>query len=284
MPFLQIESNSIDLDKEIQRLAMEASVVANVISTFRSILPSLSSKLSDLATNFKPIDDHSKTVEELRKFADTNKDTIREVGIVKHSDTLIPVPEGFDNKANMCQYLDCLIKSSSTITQGIQEILSEYHIVLSTFLSNKDAKTSLRDHSSFYKRIQKSRLNVTEPLSSYFDSGVDRSRLPFGNVYDQSAEVLTAVEKVVELNKIRAKHDLGFVKTQVKECSDLLGMIVDRSEKEDLTEISGAAAMDLAEGAMEVGFWVELVSIYHFRVEQAIQSVKLQSEFIARLS
>ena len=284
MHFLQIESNSIDLDKEIQRLAMEASVVANVISTFRSILPSLSSKLSDLAANFKPIDDHSKTVEELRKFADTNKDTIREVGIVKHSDTLIPVPEGFDNKANMCQYLDCLIKSSSTITQGIQEILSEYHIVLSTFLSNKDAKTSLRDHSSFYKRIQKSRLNVTEPLSSYFDSGVDRSRLPFGKVYDQSAEVLTAVEKVVELNKIRAKHDLGFVKTQVKECSDLLGMIVDRSEKEDLTEISGAAAMDLAEGAMEVGFWVELVSIYHFRVEQAIQAVKLQSEFIAKLN
>lgn len=284
MHFLQVESNSIDLDKEIQRLAMEASVVANVISTFRSILPSLSSKLSDLATNFKPIDDHSKTVEELRKFADTNKDTIREVGIVKHSDTLIPVPEGFDNKANMCQYLDCLIKSSSTITQGIQEILSEYHIVLSTFLSNKDAKTSLRDHSSFYKRIQKSRLNVTEPLSSYFDSGVDRSRLPFGKVYDQSAEVLTAVEKVVELNKIRAKHDLGFVKTQVKECSDLLGMIVDRSEKEDLTEISGAAAMDLAEGAMEVGFWVELVSIYHFRVEQAIQAVKLQSEFIAKLN
>ena len=41
--------------------------------------------------------------------------------------------------------------------------------------------------------------------------------------------------------------------------------------------------MDLSEGAIEVGFWVELVAIYHYRVEQAIQAVKLQAELIAKL-
>lgn len=283
MQFLTIESTSTNLDSELKRLTMEASVMSNVIDTFRSILPSLSSKLSSIASNLQPSDDHTKSVEELVRFADKHKEVIREVGIVKHSDTLIPVPEGFDDKAKMCSYLDDLIKAAPSIAQGIQEILSEYQIVLSTFISNKDAKTSLRDHSTFYKRIQKQRVDVSAPLISYFDKGIDRSRLPFGSVYDQSMEVCTAVEKASQLNKLRSKQDLKLVKNQVAECSNILDMIVQRSHSQDITEISGAAAMDLSDGAMEVANWVELVSIFHFRMEQAIQSVKMQVEFIAKL-
>lgn len=284
MPFLNVESGSITLEKQLELLTMEASVLSNVISTFRSILPNLSSKLETVCLNLQTSDDHTKTVEELNKFTEIKKDHIRNVGIVKHTDTLIPVPEGFDRKANMCQYLDSLIQACPLVINGIQEILSEYHIVISTFISNKDAKKTLQDHSTFYKRIKKQRHDVTEPLSSYFDSGVDRSRLPFGEVYNQSAELITAVEKINKLNKFRSMHDLKSVKNQVQDCSSLLKMIIDNSEKQDFTEVSGAVAMDLAEGAIEVGNWVELVSIFHFRVEQAIQNVKLQIEFVSKLN
>ena len=285
MVFLPIDTTpTYSLDTQMQRLAMEASVLSNVINSFRSVLPNLADKLSSLAANLKPVDDHTKTVNDLTKFVETHKEYIRNVGIVKHSETLIPVPEGFDSKAKMCSYLDQLIQTAPSITHGIQEILSEYHIVLSTFISNKDAKTSVRDHSAFYKRIQKTRQEVSEPLASYFDKGLDRSRLPFGMVYDQSQELITATQKVVELNKMRAKHDLKFVQKQVGECAQLLKMIVQQSERQDFTEVSGAVAMDLSNGAIEVGFWVELVAIYHYRVEQAIQAVKLQAEFISKLN
>lgn len=284
MAFLPIDNTSHhNLDTQMQRLTMEASVLSNVIDTFRSILPNLSDKLASIAANFQPVDDHTKTVVELTKFVETNKEAIKDVGIVKHSETLIPVPEGFDSKAKMCSYLDHLIQAAPVITLGIQEILSEYHIVLSTFISNKDAKTSIRDHSAFYKRIKKQRAEVSDPLSSYFDKGLDRSRLPFGYVYDQTQELFSATSKVVELNKVRAKHDLKFVKGQVTDCANLLKIIVTQSERQDFSEVSGAVAMDLSEGAIEVGFWVELVAIYHYRVEQAIQAVKLQAELIAKL-
>lgn len=285
MAFLPIDTTPRhNLDTQMQRLAMEASILSNVINTFRSVIPSLTDKLSSVAANFQPSDDHTKTVVELTKFVESNKEKIKEVGIVKHSETLIPVPEGFDAKAKICGYLDHLIQAAPVITHGVQEILSEYHIVLSTFISNKDAKTSIRDHSTFYKRIKKQRSEVSEPLASYFDKGLDRSRLPFGKVYDQTQELFTATGKVVELNKMRAKHDLKFVKGQVTDCVNLLKIIVTQSERQDFSEVSGAVAMDLSEGAIEVGFWVELVALYHYRVEQAIQSVKLQVETISKLN
>ena len=283
MPYLQVEEHSINLDREMSKLAMEASVLANVINTFRSILPSLSSKLSEIASNFRLNDDLSKDVNALVKFVDSHKDAISSVGIVKHSKTLLPVPEGFDSKAKMLDFLDCLLASSPVIMLGIQEILSEYHSVLSIFISNKDAKTAIRDHSAFYKRIGKTRQEVSTPLASYFDKGIDRSRMYFGDIYDQTSDIFEATKKANELNRLRSKHNLEAIRKQVNECAELLKLIVKQSEQEDFSEVSGPVALDLSNGAYEVGFWVELVSIYQYRIEQAIQAVKLQTEFVSKL-
>ncbi len=126
-------------------------MLSNVIDTFRSILPNLADKLASIATNFQPVDDHTKTVVELTKFVESNKEAIKDVGIVKHSETLIPVPKGSTLRAKMCGYLDHLIQAAPVITLGIQEILSEYHIVLSTFISNKDARHQYETIRRFIK-------------------------------------------------------------------------------------------------------------------------------------
>ena len=205
---MQVEDRSINLDRQRAKLALEASVLANVIDTFRSMIPSVTSKLSDIAVSLKPVDDLTKTINNLNKFADDHRKEIGAVGIVKHCDTLIPVPESFDAKAKMIPYLEFLLKASPTVMAGVQEILSEYHLVLSTFISNKDAKKAIRDHSAFYKRIEKDRLGVATPLESYFDKDVSRSRLKFAQVYDQTSDVLDAVKLVTEINRLRSKQNL----------------------------------------------------------------------------
>ncbi len=96
-------------------------------------------------------------------------------------------------------------------------------------------------------------------------------------VYDQTQELFTATGKVVELNKMRTKHDLKFVKGQVTDCANLL-----KSSWHNLNAKTSVKCLVLlpwicTEGAIEVGFWVELVAIYHYRVEQSYPSGKIAS-------
>lgn len=286
MGFSIIDSNDNhkpSLELGIQRLALEATTLQNVIDTFRNVIPSITDKLSSIADSFIPTDDHTESVQNLKKFVQTHKTDIDNVGIVNHASTLLPVPEGFHAKSKILPFLDHLVKISPDVTKGLQEILSEYQIVLSTFISNKDAKTSIKDHTQFYQRIKKQRLTLTEGVQSFFDPKVDRSRLPFSSIYEQTSDIYTAVDRIDALNMARKKHDLMFVKKQVANSVELLKLVTEQSEKREITEISGAAAMDLSNGAFEVGLWVEFAAIYHFRMEQAISAVNAQVEMIAKL-
>lgn len=256
--------------------------VRNLIDLFRNTIPAFKRKLVDVIEGFHPEDDKSHEVSELNKLLNTKRDTLTKTGMVTYGNTLIPVPEGLASEVPMLKYLSFLIDISDTFSKGIHEILTEYKIVLSTFISNKEAKTTIKDHSLFYRTIEKKRLALTKDLSSYFDEKISRSRQALENVYVQGKDIVEAADLTNSLHKTRKRADLEGVKKAVENCANLLDMVIEQSEKGSIENVSGAAATDLANGAMEVARWVELLSIYNFRVDQAITCVKQQIDIVSR--
>lgn len=286
--YLEIPSRASVMTAEaaVAALALEAlspmQGVQNIFELFRNVFPTVKTKLMDAVNSFHPLDEHSHEIQLLNKNAAEAKPDILKLGIVTYGQTLLPVPEGLANGVKLLKYLTFLLDVSDTFNKGVNDILSEYKIVVSTFISNKEAKTSIKDHSLFYRGIEKRRLELTKALSSYFTTGLNRARLPLEMVYDQTKDVYEAVDLVNKLHKARGRADLPGVKKQSEHCADLLNIIIEQSEQGTLTNISGAAATDLANGAMEVARWIELLTVYHFRLDQGIGNVRQQVELLSR--
>lgn len=273
-----------DVALEAINLEINISIpsVADVIGMFRNTFPTIKNKLVQVIDAFAPDEDAVHEIKELNSIADSSKKTILDIGIVTYGKTLLPVPEGMAKDVSFIQYLSFLESISKQFDEGVRDILTEYKIVVSTFVSNKEARASIKDHSLFYKRIEKERKALTDEMASYFDNKLTRSRVPFEEIYSQTKEVFTAVELANKLHKNRQRSDVPGIKKHAQQCVEVLDMIIEQSGKNSLGSVSGVAAADLANGAMEMGRWLELVSIYNFRLDQAITSVKQQVEILSK--
>ena len=256
--------------------------VSDVIGMFRNTFPTIKNKLVQVIDSFAPEENSVHEIKELNRLAEGSKKTILDIGIVTYGKTLLPVPEGLAKDISFIQYLSFLESISKDFDEGVRDILTEYKIVVSTFISNKEARSSIKDHSLFYKRIEKQRKALTDEMTSYFDNALTRSRVPFEEIYSQTKDVYVAVDLSNKLHKNRQRSDVPGIKKHAQQCVEVLDMIIEQSEKNSLGSVSGAAAADLANGAMEMGRWLELVSIYNFRLDQAITSVKQQVEILSK--
>lgn len=276
------EPCQLSLESQLQRLALEASVVNNVVELFRTTLPAFASKLSEVASSFVNKDEHSEAALAAFQLVDTNKEQINKINFIDHATTLVPVPEGFDG--NLLEYLSTLLNMAPAIFVEGNNVIEEYNLVLSNFVTNKDAKTSLKDHTAFYQQVEKNRTAMSDKLAAFFTTKNDRSRLPLGKIFHQTRDIFIAVEKAGHLEKARRTQNLEQFSKNVTKVSNVLNIVLRDSETEDLTNISGSAAMNLSTGALELARYVEFVALFRYRVEQAIVSVQRIAETLSNIS
>lgn len=272
---------TLSLESQLEHLALESEVVANVIETFKSVIPSLTSKLTTIFSSFAPEETYASEVKDVKKLYDEVKVKIPHAKFVNYSKTLISVPEGF--KGNLIDYTTVLLSISNDVFQEANSVLSQYNAILSSFITNKEDKISLKDHTEFFSKLTKKREALNEQMTAFFPERSALSKTYLSDVLSRFGDVEELVALTEKLSDSRKKHSIKDIATGVKKSTDLLDIIVHDVQTKGMNSISGNAAMNISEGAYELGKYVEFISIYCYRTEQLVTTVLKLMETIERV-
>jgi len=267
MPRLVIENSSatLSLESQLDRLVLEASVLSNVLDTFRNVLPNLNNKISDILSTFTNSDKDISGVKALISEIDKFNNKKDHVDFVTYSKTLVSVPEGFTGTIN--DYLTTINEVNSKIYIRCNNMLTEYSSILSSYITNKEDKISMKLHNEFYKYISKERTEFTNSLDAYFNNKTI-SKAYLNNVLTNFSEVNSIKEQLTKLNKSHNKTNLSNILQETNKVVSMLDIIIDNSK--DASKVSSESALNISKGAYELAKFIELISIFNFRIIQAI--------------
>lgn len=140
-------SQEISLEHELQRMALEANFIQNLLAEqFNALLPTIATKLNDHTQLFRARLFEKPRVKELYIAFDSTKAVTKQLSFANYENVLVSIPEGF--KGNYQDYLKLLITLHQTVYKEANTVLSEYNSMLSYLITNKDAKLSNRDRKS----------------------------------------------------------------------------------------------------------------------------------------
>ena len=266
------DTTSISLESQLERLALEADVISNVIATFKSILPNLVSKINE-TVEYKETNEIN--MSQLAKeasvsFASLDK-KLKYANYLNFSKTLVSVPEGF--KGNLLEFIILLNKSTPIVYTTGKELLSEYKTNLSTFITNKEDKISLKDNTPFFNKLKATRTNILDEINKFFTTNNGLSKQYLKDTIDRFNDLEKLVVEVKNLDKKHVAESMKDMHVHVKECTDLLNIIIDQIDKEGTSKVSGPAAVNISQGAYEVAKYVEFMAAYRYKTMQAIYTV-----------
>jgi hypothetical protein len=269
---LNIETPVMGLEQMAQVISLESNFIDNALFRINEFLPKLGNRLKDTVDSFATDSFGSydgpkiTAVQTQRDFKVISK-RVYSHNFLDFQDVLVQVPEGFEG--NILDYLKLLNRIHLDIFKEALEVIGDYNVVLSSFITNKEDKNSLRVHSQIYERADAKREQVLKDLSGFFKDGSDLSRLPLRKVVSRFADLELVVEEAVTLTKDNHIKNLEKVKSGITETLIYLDKITSNKE---ITQVSGSSAKQLAESAMSVARLVEACSVYAYKVRQAIES------------
>lgn len=263
---------SISLESQIERLALEAGVVANVIETFRNLVPNLSHELHQFYDRLVAKDDIDQVIVSLNDGYKTLEKKLPDATYTNLKDIVVSVPEGF--KGNLLDYLKFLQHTSDTLFKDANSILGGYRSVLATFISNKEDKVSLQDYTDTYRRVKKQREEVVDQIKKFYPGTATNSKKRLSDVVERLSEIHPMVDMSRKLNDDRHQQNLKQVSATTRECVDLLDVLVKDIQDKGSDRVSGSAARNIAEGAYEIGKFVELIALHRNMVTQAVVTVE----------
>lgn len=265
---------TFNLKSQMQRLSMESNVAGNVIDTFKNTVPLLA---ESILSHFKSLS--TDTDKELKDESTEAKLVFGKLKVklpyasyLNQTKTLVSVPEGF--KGNLLDYVNSLGAMSNELFQEANKTLGEYNFVLSAFITNKENKISLKDHTDLFLRLKSRREKMAKELAVFFPEDRDLSKAYLGDVIHRFADLETLVNAAVHLNVQRKEQNIKDITNSVQKCLDLLKVIIDDTKNNGIAQVSGAAAMNISTGAFEIAKYVEFIALYRYRVEQVVSTIE----------
>ncbi len=266
-----INTSDISINNRLEGLSLEAISVANVIEVFKGILPDLTTKIFETldTLSFYKENNSPEIKELLSNYKELDK-KLKLINYVEKRDMLISVPEGF--KGNLTVYIKDIENLTNKIYPVANKLLNEYRLILSAFLTNKDQKISLTDHTNFFNSIKRDREGFISTLSSY-QTNNNSSKARLGTAINRISDIDNLVIKIESINRVRNSNNIKDLVSTIKEITFLLDTIIERVSIGDINNISGASAKNLSEGAYEVAKYIEFVSLFNFKVEQITTTI-----------
>lgn len=250
-------------------LSAESFSTVNILDRLREMLPSAISAITQLAPGkpeAPPLADFSFTGE-----AKSVLKLVEHQSFLDYERTLVQVPEGFTG--DLLTYLKELCRIGEEMTTQAVGELQTYVLILSAFLSNADARNSLRDQRSFAARLKMQREHALDRIAPFFKKNSALSLQPIGNVFSRFADLNAIYVEAARLQGIENRQSYRDIKKTVDEAVGCLKLIKDRADDHDIESVSGPMAKNIADGARVVAEYVEFVAVYAYHVESVLSSV-----------
>lgn len=266
----------VDIDRSIDyhtnRISLEAGVVSNAAKLLIDILPDFITKLSSDNRKITELDN----TEIIRKgLSEDARDALKRIpnmDYLNYADTPIMVPEGF--KGNLIDYIRLVLEVTPEFYSKTSSTLNELSVILSTVITNKEAKTSIKENAHIFIKADKYRSDIVKALNASFDydkKGFTRVRMC--TTIRRSAELESVILELDHLNKLKSNLNTKELQSVVDKNIELMNMILKDVKENPNSEYSGTVVKDISKGAYTCGKLVEMCSVLYYDLETLIATV-----------
>ncbi len=258
-----------------RRMSCEGIAISDALESLARFVPQIISNLTEAASSFfSRITGGNAEVSNFnfRKSASDTPKILQDFDFLTYESVLMQVPEGFHG--NLVDYLKFLSNIGDNVIHSATKAMTDYISLLGSVISVKDFRQGLQDRRSFIKTIEHKREEAVKQLSKFLDGRSTTSRLPIGKVMDRFAEVREIFEAAAVLSAFTNSYNYQQLGKQVNEAVELLKIIDDYIRKGEIDNMSVQMTRNIADGAYEMGKFIEFVAIYAFHVESALACVK----------
>lgn len=244
-------------------LSLESINVPETTTIFRQLLPALSKQLKNTAASLELPFKNLFSSQETRA-------SKKAVGInyLFIADAIIDVPEGFSGE--LLAYIQTLLDLEAKAYGQTNSFLQDYHVILSSFLTNKDDQVSSKDQKSRYDHIEKTTQEYKSKLMVFFENKNTLGRARFSSVIRRMSDVPAIIEGALKLESQHKKNELKSLEVDLNKITSMLDLIITRMQSEDINKISPAAARNLAFGADQLAKNLEFIAFLHFKAQNVV--------------
>lgn len=276
--------DDVSFDRLQKRIAVESITEPSLFIFFSQILPKSAELVKSFIPNFAKFTESDPA--SYTKLNNSQRQTlVKEVAKYSFStyeDTVISVPEGFNG--SLITYLEVLVGQGKVVLDHGQNVIKDYNRELAMFLSNLDARASLKSHSQQYRQIRLEREAYQSAVEAFFNKkNASLSRQRLGSVIERFGDldkVFLLEEKLIGVKK---EQDFKTVIAEIQRTVDMMALVKARIDDKSIEKISGQVIKNLAEGAYEVAKYAEYMSLYSYFVESALASVNNLSTQLSEL-
>lgn len=281
MTDFEIPNDTVALERYLDIIALESNTAVNMLETFKKVIPAF-------AENLKSKNDSiQKTLAEFKLRLGLSNDYVakqRQIdSVVKHLDfllygeTLTLVPENF--VGHFPTYLEALTEVSEKSYLFVDNLITKYNILLSSFISNKSSRTTtiaLYPDNAVYSgngKELKSISQYVDVLKPFFPKNTGKTRVQLKHVLHRFKDFDDLLITAKKLSLVQSPSKIKALNAKVNECVDLLDTIIDSVKKNGVDSISPEVTADIAKSSYEMARLVEYVAINYHDCMVALNSV-----------
>jgi hypothetical protein len=276
-----IEYNEGAVEYGLQLLALESGIVDNAVSLLRSVLPDF---ITNLTSKRDVLENAAKTkVMDLHGISD--KDAGLVVGAVKadfinYADRIIVVPERFTG--NYLEYTRITRPMVTEYYTLLDNILDEYSIIVSSFITNSFARVSLKEHDDYMISAKNFLSEREEIVHKFFQGKNDISRVRMKDVVANTPELNSLFLEQNLLVKSINKIDLKQLQRKVEKIVSLLGIVYKELEENKTNKVSGNVAKNIGDGSFIIARAVEAYVLLYYDALKLKNAIKETMELLKR--
>lgn len=269
---------NLSMEHCVQAISIESAMLENILDTIRKYLPGLSagfkekvSALSDTA---------------LQK-AEPLPQNLRKVSVVLQSVNYtalekipVNVHEGFDSKLlNVVPVLNSLI----THFEYVGKLTGDYRAFLSTLISNKDSRISVKTHQALYKASDRLIQELNDAIKDLYKANSYTVKRDFADMFDRNSD---AERFLVEMDKIQRRLSTVSLKDMsaaIGTAATYLDLFIGSIKSGDISNVSNEVIQDIAAGSYQIAKEAEFVAANYYRITAFIATARSLNEKLISL-
>lgn len=254
---------ALEDNMNVRGLALEANALSNVVSSIKKYFPDLLKGVDGVFTQFMALGDAKPESVDLSNVETKIVDRLKTVPYEEIDRLTIVVPEGF--KGQYLPYFNALNEALSFRDAVTKPAMEDFYISVSSVLTNRNAKISLKDETRKYRELEKLRNDQNKVVTQYFRPNASDAQMQYQQLVEKNEDVQAVFVESKRLEKRLAEMNLSDMQNHVKRITSALQLLIDQATSGGAEHISPEVGKNLAIGAQEIAHQVEFFSINYFR-------------------
>lgn len=262
---IKIENTSIPGKLALEQLSLISLSNENIFSSALDLIPNITNSVTQSLNYLSTVtNDFVKNKFKLVGFTFSTMSAIEKANYDSIKKVYIEVPEGF--VGNFPSYIKDLNQSITFFERVTLTLLETFYVYVSSFVTNKDAKLSLKDNTFMFKENQKHREEIIKNISNHFTTA-NIGKAVLGECFDNNSEITKSIKDTNNLIKRINAHDLSRVQNRVSRLVKALDIAIEQGKNGGYTTASKESLMNLAQGAFEVAEQVDFFAVTVYRIK-----------------